>query len=102
MSRQLRIRLISGKVIKIPICQKAETSKLLKEFNYPQEEIQKNDDDFIDEYAWMRRKKWSTNILLYITFDFEEKDFNYMQILLLECNDFNGNTWTNPAASYVV
>ena len=102
MSRQLRIRLISGKVIKIPICQKAETSKFLKEFNYPQEEIQKNDEDFIDEYVWMLRKKWSTNILLYITFDFEEKDFNYMQILLLECNDFNGNTWTNPAASYVV
>ena len=67
MSRQLRIRLISGKVIKIPICQKAETSKFLKEFNYPQEEIQKNDDDFIGEYAWMRRKKWSTIILFYTT-----------------------------------
>ncbi len=31
---------------------------------------------------------------------FEQRDFKYMQILLLECIDFEGNTWTNPAASY--
>ena len=67
MSRQIRIKLNTGKVIKIPICQKAEASKFLEEFNYPQEEIQKNDDDFIGENKWLRRKKWSTIILFYTT-----------------------------------
>lgn len=34
------------------------------------------------------------------TITFEERDFKYIQIFLLECSDFDGNTWTNPAASY--
>lgn len=34
------------------------------------------------------------------TIIFEEEDFKYMQILLLECTDFEGNIWKNPAASY--
>lgn len=28
------------------------------------------------------------------------KDFKYMQMLLLEYSDFDGNTWENPATSY--
>lgn len=31
---------------------------------------------------------------------FEERDFKYIQIFLLECSDFDGNKWTNPAAPY--
>ena len=31
---------------------------------------------------------------------FEERDFKYMQILLLEYTDFDGNTWTNPMETY--
>lgn len=63
MSRQIRIKLHSGKVIKIPIRQKAEASGFLREFNYSPAEIQKNDDGFIDEIKWLRRKKWTTVIL---------------------------------------
>lgn len=35
-----------------------------------------------------------------VSIDLDGQDFKYMQILLLECSDFDGNTWTNPAADY--
>ena len=36
----------------------------------------------------------------FIFMEFSVGDCGYMQMLLLECTDFEGNTWTNPAASY--
>lgn len=66
LSRQIRIRLNSGKAIKIPICQKADASQFFREFNYSKDEIQKNDDNFIGEHEWLRRKKWATNIFFFI------------------------------------
>ncbi len=35
-----------------------------------------------------------------VSIDLDGQDFKYMQILLLEYSDFDGNTWTNPAADY--
>lgn len=67
LSRQIRIRLISGKVIKIPIGQKSEASEFLREFNYPPAEIQKNDDKEIGRDEWFRRKEWSIRIWTFVT-----------------------------------
>lgn len=67
LSRQIRIRLNSGKIIKIPIGQKAEASEFLKEFNYPMAEIQKNNAEEMDRRRWFRRKKWTNIILTDIT-----------------------------------
>ena len=35
-----------------------------------------------------------------VSIDLNGEDLKYMQILLLEYSDFDGNTWTNPAADY--
>lgn len=67
LSRQIRIRLVSGKVIKIPIGQKAEASEFLRELNYPPAEIQKNDEEAIGRDEWLRRKEGVIRILSFIT-----------------------------------
>lgn len=68
LSRQIRIRLTSGKVIKIPIGQKSEASEFLRELNYSSAEIQKNDAEEIGRDEWFRRKKWIISILSFITY----------------------------------
>lgn len=55
MLRHLRLRLGTGQVIKIPICQKADASEFLKELHYPEEEIAKNDAEKVSD------KKWASN-----------------------------------------
>lgn len=61
--RHLRIKLNTGRVIKIPICQKADASKFLKELNYSEAEIEKNDTAKISDDKWANNER-IRNVLL--------------------------------------
>lgn len=63
VSRHVRIKLNSGKTVKIPICQKGDASEFLKEFQYPLSEIEKNNADRIEDKKWARRE-WITSAAL--------------------------------------
>lgn len=66
VSRHVKIRLYTGQVIKIPICQKADASDFLRELNYPDEEIEKNNANKISESKWSSRERLRTWVLLVI------------------------------------
>ena len=57
VSRHLRIKLASGQVVKIPICQKADASDFLNELDYSTEEIERNNAKKISNKKWMRRER---------------------------------------------
>ncbi len=67
--RHVRIRLNSGKTIKIPICQKEEAFELLKEFQYPLSELEKNDTKQMsdDELGSWIMRKWIISVALFLT-----------------------------------
>lgn len=65
VSRHLRLKLNTGEVISIPICQKADASDFLREINYPEEKIAKNDAKRISERKWVF-KEWVTCMLLIV------------------------------------
>lgn len=57
VSRHLRIKLASGQIVKIPICQKADASDFLNELDYSTEEIERNNAKKISNKKWMRRER---------------------------------------------
>ncbi len=63
VSRHVRIKLTSGQTVKIPICQKADASEFLREFQYPLSEIEKNNADRTDDKKWAQRE-WLTSAAL--------------------------------------
>lgn len=65
VSRHLRLKLNTGEVISIPICQKADASDFLRELDYPEEEIVKNNAKRISEKKWAL-KEWVICMLLFI------------------------------------
>lgn len=66
VSRHVKIRLYTGQEIKIPICQKADASDFLRELNYPDEEIEKNNANKISASKWSSRERLRTWALLVI------------------------------------
>lgn len=63
LSRHLRLKLSTGQEVNIPIRQKADASDFLRELNYPEEEIAKNDAKRISEKKWALRE-WIVYMLL--------------------------------------
>ncbi len=66
ISRHIRIKLHSGMVIKIPICQKADASEFLKELDYSPTEIEKNNLKKIEQQKWLKREATLTKIMFSI------------------------------------
>lgn len=64
VSRHLRMKLNTGRVISIPICQKADASGFLRELNYPENEIAKNDAERVSDKKWVNRE-WVICMLLF-------------------------------------
>lgn len=65
-TRHIKIKLKNGQAVKIPICQKADASDFLKELNYPDDEIRKNNAKKVSEKQWATREWIKTMILIFV------------------------------------